>query len=68
VYGAETQIFRKVDQKYVESFEILCWRRMEKIIWTDHVRNVKKCYIKPRGKKHLITIKGGKVNWIGHIL
>ena len=27
------------DQKYLESFEMLCWRRMEKISWTDHVRN-----------------------------
>jgi hypothetical protein len=24
----------KVDQKYLESFEILCWKRME-ISWTD---------------------------------
>jgi len=31
LYCAETQIFRKVDQKYIESFEILCWRRMKKI-------------------------------------
>ena len=23
----------------LESFEIWCWRRMEKISWTDHVRN-----------------------------
>ena len=34
----------------------------------DRVRNVKKCDIKPRGKKHPITIKRGKANWIGHIL
>jgi hypothetical protein len=27
------------DQKHLESFEMWCWRRMEKIIWTDHVRN-----------------------------
>jgi len=27
------------DQKYLESFEMWCWRRMEKINWTDHVRN-----------------------------
>jgi hypothetical protein len=26
-------------QKHVESFEMWCWRRMEKISWTDHVRN-----------------------------
>jgi hypothetical protein len=27
------------DQKYLESFEMWWWRRMEKISWTDHVRN-----------------------------
>jgi hypothetical protein len=39
LYGAETWKLRKVDQKHVESFEMWCWRWMEKISWTDHVRN-----------------------------
>jgi len=30
LYGAETWIRRKIDQKYLESIEIWCWRRMEK--------------------------------------
>jgi hypothetical protein len=38
-YGAEIWILRKVDQKYLENIEKLCWRRMEKISWTDRVRN-----------------------------
>jgi len=29
----------KVVEKYVGSFEMWCWRRMEKISWTDSVRN-----------------------------
>ena len=29
--GAETWTLRKADQKYLESSEIWCWRRMEKI-------------------------------------
>jgi hypothetical protein len=37
--GAETWTLGKVDQKYLESFEMWCWRRMEKISWTDCVRN-----------------------------
>jgi hypothetical protein len=37
--GAETWTFRDVDQKYLESFEMWCWRRLEKISWTDRVRN-----------------------------
>jgi len=39
LYGAETWTLRALDQKHLESFEMLCWRRMEKISWTDHVRN-----------------------------
>ena len=38
LYGAETWTLRAADPKYLESFEIWCWRRME-ISWTDHVRN-----------------------------
>jgi len=39
LYGAETWTLRAADQKYLESFEMSCWRRMEKISWTDHVKN-----------------------------
>jgi len=39
LYGAETWTLRAMDQKHLESFEMWCWRRMEKISWTDHVRN-----------------------------
>jgi hypothetical protein len=28
LYGAETWVLWKVDQKYLESFETWCWRRM----------------------------------------
>ena len=39
LYGAETWTLRAVDQKHLECFEMWCWRRMEKISWTDHVIN-----------------------------
>ena len=32
--GAETGTLRKVDQKYLGSFEMWCWRRMENISCT----------------------------------
>jgi hypothetical protein len=35
LYGVETWTLRKLDQKYLESIEMCCWRRMEKISWTD---------------------------------
>ena len=39
LYDAETWTLRKVDQRYMESYEMCCWRRMEKIIWTRRVKN-----------------------------
>ena len=39
LYGAETWTLQTTDQKYLDSYEMWCWRRMEKISWTDHVRN-----------------------------
>jgi hypothetical protein len=37
--SAETLTLQKVDRKYLESFEMWYWRRMEKVSWTDLVRN-----------------------------
>ena len=31
LYGAETWTLRAADQKYLECFEMWCWRRMEKV-------------------------------------
>jgi len=35
--GAETWALRKIDQEYMENFEMWVGRRMEKIGWTDLV-------------------------------
>jgi len=40
IYSTDIWTIRAVDQKHLESFEKWCWRRMKKISWTDHVRNV----------------------------
>jgi hypothetical protein len=51
----------------LESFEMWCWRRMEKISWTDHVRNEVLLRIKEQ-RNILHEISKRKANWIGHIL
>jgi hypothetical protein len=68
LFGAETWTLRKIDQKYLESFEMWCWRRMEKISWTDRVRNEEVIYRIKEERNILHTIKRRKANWIGHIL
>ena len=68
LYGAETWTLRAADQKYLESFVMWCWRRMEKISWTDHVRN-EEVLLRVREQRNILhEIRKGKANWIGHIL
>jgi hypothetical protein len=39
LYGAESWTLWKVDEKYLESFEMWCWKRMENIIRSERVEN-----------------------------
>jgi len=68
LYGAETWTLRAVDQKHLESFEMWCWRRLEKISWTEHVRNEEVLLRVKQQKNILHEICKRKANWIGHIL
>jgi hypothetical protein len=68
VYGAETVTVWGVDQKQRESFEMCCWRRMEKIGWTEHVRN-EEVLLRVREQRNILhEISKRKANWIGHTL
>src|SRR5215470_15650159 len=66
--GAETWTLRAVDQKHLESFEMWFWRGMEKISWTDHVRN-EEILLRVKEQRNILhEIRKRKANWIGHIL
>ena len=68
LYGAETWTLRKADQKCLGSFEMWRWRKTEKTIWTDRVRNEEVLYRVKQERNYLQTIKRRKANWIGYIL
>ena len=68
LYGAETWTLQASDQKRLQSFEMWCWRRMEKISWTDHVRNEEVLLRVNEQRNILHEIRKRKPNWIGHIL
>jgi hypothetical protein len=40
-YAAKTWTLQKVDKQRLESFEMWCWRRLQKISWTNHAKNEK---------------------------
>jgi hypothetical protein len=56
------------NQKQLESFEIWCWGRMQKISCTDHVRNEEVLLRVKEQRNILHEISEWKANWIGHIL
>jgi hypothetical protein len=65
VYGAETWTLRKVVQKYLVSFEMWCWRRKEKISWTDRVRNEEVLHRVKEERNIIHTVNRRKTNWFG---
>jgi hypothetical protein len=68
LHGAETWTLRAVDQKHLERFEMWCWRRMEKISWTDRVRN-EEVLLRIKDQRNILhEIRKRKVTWMGHIL
>jgi hypothetical protein len=68
LYGAETWTLRAVDQKHLESFLIWCWKRIEKISWTDNVRSGE-VLLKVKEQRNILHgIRKRKANWIGYIL
>jgi hypothetical protein len=68
LYGSETWTLREVDQKYLESFEMWCWRSMDKMSWTDRVRNEVLQRVKVVRDNPTSYKKRRKTNWIGDIL
>jgi hypothetical protein len=47
-------MLRTADQIHLESFEMWCWRKLEKVIWTDHVRNEEVLLrVKSRGTSYM---------------
>jgi hypothetical protein len=50
------------------NFLMWIWRRMEKISWTDHVRNKEVLLIVEEQMNILHKISKRWVKWIGHIL
>jgi hypothetical protein len=65
LYGTETWTLWELDQKYLESFEMWCWRRMEKISWVDRVNNEAVLHRVKEERNILHTIRQRKANGLG---
>jgi hypothetical protein len=61
-------MYRAIDQKHLESFEIWWLRKMEKNSCTDRVRNEEVLLRVKEQRNILHEISKQKANWFGHIL
>jgi hypothetical protein len=52
--------FGKQVRNSLETFEMWCWRRTEKIVWTDHLRNEEVLHRVEEERNILHTIKRRK--------
>ena len=55
-------------QKCLESFELWCWRRMEKISWIERVRNEEVLQRVKEERNIVHTVNRRKADWIGYTL
>ena len=68
LYGAETWTLRRNKQKQLEAFEMWICRRMERVKWTDKIKNAVVLERVGEGRMMLELIKKRKRNWLGHWL
>ena len=68
LYGAETWTLRWNEQKRLEAFEMWVWRMMERVKWTDKIKNAVVLERVGEGRIMLELIRKRKRNWLGHCL
>ncbi|KAJ4428339.1 hypothetical protein ANN_24358 [Periplaneta americana] len=67
LYGAETWTLRRSEEKRIEAFEMWVWTRMERVKWTDRIRNE---VLETVGEERMMLklIRKRKRNWLDHWL
>ncbi|KAI5715825.1 hypothetical protein M8J77_023140 [Diaphorina citri] len=68
LYGCETWTIGEADRKHIEAFEMWCFRRTLKIIWSDRISN-EEVLKRINEKRQLMNIIAKRrTEWIGHNL
>ncbi|KAJ4449015.1 hypothetical protein ANN_00409 [Periplaneta americana] len=68
LYGVETWTLRRSEEKRIEAFEMWIWRIMERVKWTDRIRNEVVLERVGEGRMKLKHIRKRKMNWLSHWL
>src|SRR3989442_7422763 len=68
LYGCETWTLLQDEINRLEALEVWLWRGLEKISWSDKIRN-DEVFARVMEERCLITtIRQRQKNWIGHVM
>ena len=65
MYGCESWAIRKAERQRIETFELWCWRRLLRVLWTAKRSNLKK--ISPENSLEGLMLKL-KLQSFGHLM
>ncbi|KAJ4444468.1 hypothetical protein ANN_06260, partial [Periplaneta americana] len=68
LYGAETWTLRRSEEKRIEAIGIWIWRKMERVKWTERIRNEAVLERVDEERGMLKLVRKRKRNWLGHRL
>jgi hypothetical protein len=68
LYGCETWTMTQRDRERLQAFEMWCWRRLEKISWTEKKTNEEVLRIVSEKRSLLKVIENRRGKMIGHLL
>ncbi|KAJ4427404.1 hypothetical protein ANN_25026 [Periplaneta americana] len=66
IIWSKTWTLRRSKEKRIEPFEMWIWRRMERVNWTDRIRNEAMLGRVGEERMTLKLIRKRKRNWLGH--
>ncbi|KAI5724481.1 hypothetical protein M8J77_003182 [Diaphorina citri] len=67
LYGSETWVIGENDKKKIEAFEMWCWRKMNKIKWTERMSNERVLQLVGEKRQIWKTLEERRHKWIGHL-
>ena len=67
-YGAEAWTISNTMEKRIEAFEMWCWRRMQKIAWTERKSNVEVLQSINTERELIKIIRTRQMSFLGHVM
>ncbi|KAI5715577.1 hypothetical protein M8J77_018806 [Diaphorina citri] len=67
LYGSETWVIGMAERKKIEAFEMWCWRKMNKIKWTERMSNERVLQMVGERRQIMNMLEERRHRWIGHL-